>query len=588
MSKEKKSFNLLAIAGLILISALLASFVGVSFFKTKTDEIVALTDARFEKFSVIFDELKLARLRAMGIGADTLLLSRRTVDPFVKRDRKGLAEVIDPFFQFAKNKHGIEQINFWIPPGVLFYRAEAPELGQFDVTKFRRTIKSAMDNQERIMAVETGQGGVVAIRGIVPIFQDEKFYGAIEFVSNFDLPLQNAAFQSNLKWGISLSQEVWKTSERPPNEKKDIQKGTDTYFQYSDELAEAIIRKANFDPRNKDYSVINSGDKKVFIKTIKVLNFSGVPTITIAVIDDLSDQFSAATQTAGLRAGVTFLVLALILIGGYLKFGDIRHGLLGAVSAERRLMSEQLERGNAAIDKLKDLEIIKRRFFSNLVSALSEPLLAIRGQLKSAMSQVEASDQNAALLTKPLTFAWRETERLQRLIGEYEIVELFRQNLVRPSSDLLSLVDVFTALKREIDFHLRFPSFSVDLKMPDSNVQTRGDEEMIVRAFMALVSYSSSSFAQGTVAIACAQDEQNWLSITFTGSAYAGSQAPSESLFDSSRQFLLQLASDKTASFNNEKILQVAMSKVIVEFVGGTLAIHPHEPGFIVRLPSAV
>jgi hypothetical protein len=59
-------------------------------------------------------------------------------------------------------------------------------------------------------------------------------------------------------------------------------------------------------------------------------------------------------------------------------------------------------------------------------------------------------------------------------------------------------------------------------------------------------------------------------------------------LFDSSRQFLLQLASDKTASFNNEKILQVAMSKVIVEFVGGTLAIHPHEPGFIVRLPSAV
>ena len=588
MSKEKKSVSWLAIAGLVLISVLLASFVGVSFFKTKTDEIVALTDARFDKFSVIFDELKQARQRAMGIGADTLLLSRRTVDPFVQRDRKGLAEVIDPFAQFAKKKHGIEQINFWIPPGILFYRAEAPELGQFDVTKFRRTIKSAMDNQERIMAIETGQGGVVAIRGIVPIFQDEKFYGAIEFVSNFDLPLQNAAFQSNLKWGVSLSQEVWKTSERPPNEKKDIQKGTDTYFQYSDDLAEAIIRKANFEPRNKDYSVINSGDKKVFIKTIKVLNFSGVPTITIAVIDDLSDQFSAATQAAGLRAGVTFLVLAFILIGGYLKFGDIRHGLLGAVSAERRLMSEQLERGNAAIDKLKDLEIIKRRFFSNLISALSEPLLAIRGQLKSAMSQVEASDQNEALLTKPLTFAWRETERLQRLIGEYEIVELFRQNLVRPSSDLLSLVDVFTALKREIDFHLRFPSFSVDLKMPDSNVQTRGDEEMIVRAFMALVSYSASSFAQGTVAIACAQDEQNWLSITFTGSAYAGSHAPSESLFDSSRQFLLQLASDKTASFNNEKILQVAMSKLIVEFGGGTVAIHPHEPGFIVRLPSAV
>jgi len=587
VSTEKKSFNLLVITGLILISALLASFVGVSFFKTKTDEIVALTDAKFEKFSVIFDELKQARLRAMGIGADTLLLSRRTVDPFVQRNRKGLAEVIDPFFQFARNKHGIEQINFWIPPGVLFYRAEAPELGQFDVTKYRRTIKSAMDNQERIMAVETGQGGIVAIRGIVPIFQDEKFFGAIEFVSSFDLPLQNAAFQSKLKWGVSLSQEVWKTSERPNNEKKDIPKGTDTYFQYSDESAETIIRNANFDPHDKNYFVLNSGDKKVFIKTIKVLNFSGVPTITIAVIDDLSDHFSAATLGAIVRAGITFLVIALILIAGYLKFGDIHQGLLGAVSAERRLMNQQLQRGTEAIDKLKDVEIIKRRFFSNLVSSLSEPLLAIRGQLKSAMSQAEASGQTAASLA-PLTFAWRETERLQRLIGDYETIELFRQNLVRSSSDLLSIVDVVEALRTEIDLHLRFPSFSVDLKMPDSNFQTRGDKELIVRALMALISFAASSSAQGTVVVACAQDDQNWLSVTFAGSAYAGSNAPSESLFDSSRQFLLQLASDKTVSFNNEKILQVGLSKVIVEFIGGTLTIHSHEPGFVVRLPSAV
>jgi hypothetical protein len=105
---------------------------------------------------------------------------------------------------------------------------------------------------------------------------------------------------------------------------------------------------------------------------------------------------------------------------------------------------------------------------------------------------------------------------------------------------------------------------------------------------MALISYAASSFAQGNVAILCTQEEQNWLSITFTGSAYAGSHAPSESLFDSSRQFLLQLASDNTASFKNEKNLQVSMGKVIIEFVGGTLAIHPHEPGFVVRLPSAV
>lgn len=588
MPKEKKPFNVLVIGALVLLSALLASFIGVSFFKMKADEIVALSEAKFDKFSVIFEEGKQARMRAMGIGADTLLLSRRTIDPFVQRDRKTLAEVIDPFFQFAKKKHGIEQINFWIPPGKLFYRAEAPELGQFDVTQYRKTIKSAMDNQERIMAVETGQGGVVALRGIVPIFQDEKFYGAIEFVSSFDLTLQNAAFQANMKWGLSLSQDVWKRAERPIDEKKDIAKGTDTYFQYSDEVAEAIIRNANFDPRDKNYTIQNSGDKKVFIKTLKVLNFSGVPTITIAVIDDISERFWAATQGALFRAVLAFLLLSLILAGGYLKFDDIRHGLLGAVGEERRLIKQQLERGAFAIDKVKDFEIIKRRFFSNLVTSMSEPLLAIRGQLRSVVSQAQANDQAVAFLPS-LKFASLETERLQQLISDYERVELFRQNLVRPLSDLVSMAALFDSLRREIDSHLRFQNFAIELKPPSIEFHIRGDEDMLRRALMALVSYAASSAAGGAVTITCEPDEKSWLCVAFTGSAYAGSNAPTESLLDSSRQFLLQLANyDKAVSFNSEKILKLGLSKIIVEFAGGTLAVHSKEPGFIVRLPAAV
>jgi hypothetical protein len=239
----------------------------------------------------------------------------------------------------------------------LFYRAQAPELGQLDGSKYRSSIKSAMENQERIMSVEIGQGGVVEIRGMVPIFQDQKFYGAIEFASSFDLPLHEAAFQSNLKWGMSLSDEAWKLSARPKNEQIDILKGTDTYFQYSDDVAEGLIRNANFDPRDKNYSVLNSGDKKAFIKTIKVPNFNGQPAITIAVVDDLSDRFSKATQSAVLRAGITFLLMTLILVVGYLKFDEVRHGLLGAVSAERRLMSQQAEQGVAAIEKLKNIPV---------------------------------------------------------------------------------------------------------------------------------------------------------------------------------------------------------------------------------------
>jgi len=587
MSKEKKQFSLLIVMVLALTAALVASFVGISFFKTQTDQIVELTDARYEKFAVIFEELKKARLRAMGIGADTLLLSKRTVDPFVQRDRKALAEVIDPFFQFAKKKHGIEQINFFIPPGILFYRAEAPELGQFDITKYRNTIKAAIENQERIMAVETGQGGVVAIRGIVPIFQDERFYGVIEFVSNFDIPLENAAFESKMKWAISLSDEVWKKSERPSNEKKDIHKGTDTYFQYSDDAAENIIRNTNFDPRDKNYAVLDSNDRKVFIKTIKVLNFVGVPTITIAVIDDLTERFSTALMGAVVRGGITFLLLGLVLIIGYLKFDDMRHGLLGAVSAERRAIKEQLEQGKIAIEKLKEVEIIKRRFFSNLLNAMSEPLLAIRGQLKTAMLQADAINAKKELI-EPLSFAMHENERIQKLVSDYEQIELLRQNLVRPSADLISISQVAKNIQNSAALYQRFPNFNLSMQVAEMLPQTRGDASQLERALMALIAYAADAEDPGSVVMDCRQDSDKWLCISFSGTAFDGQNTPTESLLDASRQFLSQLSGNTLTPFKNEKVLNICLCKIIVECMGGSLMINTREAGFIVQLPAAI
>lgn len=58
---NKKTFNAYIVLALVLVSALVASFVAASFYKTRTDEVVALADARFEKFTVLFDELRQTR-----------------------------------------------------------------------------------------------------------------------------------------------------------------------------------------------------------------------------------------------------------------------------------------------------------------------------------------------------------------------------------------------------------------------------------------------------------------------------------------------------------------------------------------------
>ena len=210
--------------GLILLSALVASFVGVSTYKTKTDHIVELAEENFKKFEVVFEELVKSRFRAMGLGADVLLLDDELIKAFEQRDRKKTAENLDEFFESVRKRHDLTQINLYTPPATLFYRAHAPELAQMDMSKVRHAVVEVSKKQQRLMAVETGQGGVVGIRAMVPVFHDGVFQGLIEFVTNFHYPLEEAAERSGMGWAFGITEAVWKNVERPNDDKTDIKK----------------------------------------------------------------------------------------------------------------------------------------------------------------------------------------------------------------------------------------------------------------------------------------------------------------------------------------------------------------------------
>ena len=212
------------------------------------------------------------------------------------------------------------------------------------------------------MAVETGSGGVVGIRAIVPVIEDQKFYGVMEFVSSFHIPLENAAKRSKLSWGFSLKDEVWKNVGRQNDEKTDVIKGNDIYFDYSDSNTMTLIRDANFDPRATEYTIADAGDKKVFIHTIKVPNMFGVANITVAVVDDLTQRFDDARFGAALQFVIFFVALSILFVISYVKLDSIRSGMLGTFGVQRKKMEEQIELGREAMTKVKDLEAIKRHF----------------------------------------------------------------------------------------------------------------------------------------------------------------------------------------------------------------------------------
>ncbi|MFX7870588.1 hypothetical protein ABTK02_21445, partial [Acinetobacter baumannii] len=66
---------------------------------------------------------------------------------------------------------------------------------------------------------------------------------------------------------------------------------------------------------------------------------------------------------------------------------------------ERRKLEETTAALDAAKAKLKDIDLIKQGFFTNLVAAVSEPLQAVAGQLQSSIPVVDAALKSAAELS---------------------------------------------------------------------------------------------------------------------------------------------------------------------------------------------
>ena len=589
-TQKKQKLSIGLVIGLVLGSALISIFYATSTYKSKTDHEVELASTRASLFEEVFTQLKQARFRSMGLAADIMLQNRAVIDPFIKRDKVALSSKIDPFYSYLKAKHGIEQLNFWIPPATMFYKAGAPELGQIDASQVRYSIVAANKRQERIMAVESGLGGVVGIRGIVPVIQDERFYGAIEFVSDFHIPLHYASEESHFKWGTSITKERFTQVERSHNAKEDAHKGDEIFIDYYDSETRDIIKAIDFDPRSKEGKTVDWDGRIIYVKAFPVYSFNGVPGIIVAMVDDLTDQFNAALKWAVIKGGVLFLLLVVALVAGYSKLDNLRTGFLGAIGAERRLLKERLAIGDAATEKLKDLEILKRRYFFNLIAAINHPLLAVSGHLAGIKGALTAdSKAHKGEIDSKINFSIQEIEHIRHLVTDYEQIELFRQNLVTADAKLIAVQNIFVEVVKNLDLSARLPNLEVLIDVPNGLPSIYGNSRMLVDAISRLITYTAHSSLSGKLNISVQLMGLDVLGLSFSGSVYAGPLAPSAALLDEARQFIAELPTGFILDVKREKLIGIILAKVIIEHFGGTLTVGPIEqPGFIVRFPTAV
>ena len=98
---------------------------------------------------------------------------------FAQRDRQALLEELLPTFKYLEQNAGIEQMQFHIGPATSFLRLHAPDKHGDDLSSFRHTVVETNRQKQLISGLEDGVAGL-GIRGVVPVFWDNKHVGSFE------------------------------------------------------------------------------------------------------------------------------------------------------------------------------------------------------------------------------------------------------------------------------------------------------------------------------------------------------------------------------------------------------------------------
>jgi GAF domain-containing protein/HAMP domain-containing protein len=227
---------------------------------------------------------------------------------FANRDSEKLGELVLPQYSMLQDSgSNVTQIRYYFPDGTLFFSAAASGTQ----TAPSPAVMLASSQREAIAGLET-QDGVLVLRGISPVFSQNRHIGSVEF----QIGLNAAMFQAMQKkysaeWRILLTKDFVKSgtlTEAGPNENLLVVTRTRDASIFSDPNSYALALTGESVITHPSRNGRNYG-----LQSSPILDYSGR---TVGVLDILYDhtQTSASQNTrltvVGL-AGVGVLILGL-------------------------------------------------------------------------------------------------------------------------------------------------------------------------------------------------------------------------------------------------------------------------------------
>lgn len=300
----------------VVVVVVLTAVLSNRLFSGLTDSVES---SQFELMQSILDSgLTSAEGRALA-RADMIAALPVTRKLFSAQDRAGLLAEFGPMFQIQKEKYGVDQGQFHVPPATSFLRLHDPATYGDDLSSFRPLVVAINRDHLARKGFAVARSGP-AIFGIVPV-NDE----AGNYVGSFEIGIEFGEVLDNLKASYGLESALF-IEEQPL---RDFAKGVS-----SEILSEPnrLGKHIKFHSTHWDLmqSLVKSGDLVTADEPVRytrealgvtygvllvpIRNNAGDPIGVVAIARDFSGSRAAASRSVVWQ--VTLALFAIILLSG--------------------------------------------------------------------------------------------------------------------------------------------------------------------------------------------------------------------------------------------------------------------------------
>jgi PAS domain S-box-containing protein len=189
--------NLRSIHDISLKWKLLIPFLFLSFLGTTSLILLGLNNQKkliefqekkklHDYYRAFSDQIEDRKRSALSL-AYLVAKSPTVQEAFARRDTKALIDLLLPSYEAVKEKFDVKQFHFHIKPATSFLRLHRIYQSGEAMASFRHTITKVEETGQGIAGLERGSTGF-GVRGVVPVFYQDKFIGTFEIGYSVERP----------------------------------------------------------------------------------------------------------------------------------------------------------------------------------------------------------------------------------------------------------------------------------------------------------------------------------------------------------------------------------------------------------------